>query len=97
MGHTGSSMDVLIQLLGTAFIGFAATNWMVRHSPVGGIYGRAVVMGNQSFAFIGAVVLISGIPEAPGLGFWFLFAVLAGGTALHGTLLFRGPHHDAST
>lgn len=82
---------LFVQLLGAAFIGFGAANWIARHSPVGGIYGRAIVLGNQAFSLVGALVLLGSVPNEPGLGFWLLFGVFAGGAVLHGVLLFWGP------
>ncbi|WP_022836267.1 hypothetical protein [Salisaeta longa] len=84
------------QLLGAAFIGFAASNWIVRHAPVGGIYGRAVVLGNQAFSLVGALALIGGFPARPGPAVWVLLVVFAGGAVLHGMLLLRGPQLSGS-
>ena len=82
--------SLFVQLLGTAFIGFAAANWIIRHSPVGGICGRAIVIGNQVFSFTGTLTLLGSFPAAPGSGFWFLLIVLSGGTILYSMLLLRG-------
>ena len=48
----------LMQLLGAALLGFAAMNWIARGSALGGIYGRAVVAGNQTHLTIGAILLV---------------------------------------
>jgi hypothetical protein len=85
-----------VQLLGSAFIGFAFSNWIVRHAPVGGVYGRSVVLGNQAFSLVGALALIGSFPEKPGPAFWILLFVFAGGAALHGMLLLRGPRLSGS-
>jgi hypothetical protein len=45
------------QLLAAALLGFAAMNWVARGSALGGIYGRAVVAGNQAHLTIGALLL----------------------------------------
>ena len=76
-------------------LGFAAANWMVRHAPRGGIYGRAVVVGNLGFSLVGSLALLGSAPSAPGPGFWVLGAVLAGGTLLHGRLLMRGSRAES--
>ncbi|MGE0104429.1 MAG: hypothetical protein AB7H86_20070 [Blastocatellales bacterium] len=47
-----------IELWGSAIIGFAAMNWIARHSILGGIYGRAVVAGNQVHFFIGSMIML---------------------------------------
>ena len=82
---------LFVQLLGAAFIGFAASNWITRHAPVGGIYGRAVVVGNLTFSAVGALALLGSFPAAPRWGFWMLLTILAAGSVLHSVLLFRGP------
>lgn len=83
--------SVFPQLLGAAFIGFAAANWIARHSVLGGIYGRAVVAGTQAFSFVGALTLLGDLPAAPGLGFWLLLFVLVYGAVLYSVLFFRSP------
>ena len=94
--EAGAAHALLVQLLGAAFIGFASSNWIVRHAPVGGIYGRAVVLGNQAFSLVGALALIGGFPTKPGPAFWGLLFVFANGAVLHGMLLWRGPQLSGS-
>jgi hypothetical protein len=53
-----SRSGVIAQLLGAALLGFGAMNWIARGSAFGGIYGRAVVAGNQTHLVIGAFVLV---------------------------------------
>lgn len=56
---TAESRDpVMTQLLGAALLGFGAMNWLARGSALGGIYGRAVVAGNQTHLVIGALMLV---------------------------------------
>lgn len=53
----GSAAGPLLQLLGGALMGLGAADWLVRHSPLGGVYGRAVVTANQLHFTVGALVL----------------------------------------
>lgn len=64
----------LMPLLGAALLGFGAMNWVARGTVLGGIYGRAVVAGNQTHLTIGALVLVKhGVDGgAAGLPFWLL-------------------------
>jgi hypothetical protein len=55
----GSSRPVLMQLLGGALVGYGIANWTARGSALGGIYGRAVVAGNQAHFMIGALLLLT--------------------------------------
>jgi hypothetical protein len=47
-----------ISLCGGAMFSFGAMNWVARRSVLGGIYGRAVVAGNQAHFFIGSMILL---------------------------------------
>ena len=83
--------DFVLQVLGAALVGWSTANWTARGSFLGGIYGRAVVAGNQAHFFIGALVLLGkathgGRPVA----FWLLFAVYVAGAAWFSWLLWGG-------
>jgi hypothetical protein len=63
--ETGSALlpgaagaDKLIQLLGAALLGFAMMNWTAKGAALGGIYGRAVVIGNFMHMLGGAFILV---------------------------------------
>lgn len=72
------------QLLGAAWLGFAALDWLSQGAVLGGIYGRPVVTANAALHFISAMVLLR-----TGL---FLVAVPAVVLAIaYCLLLFRGP------
>ncbi len=88
---TASQPLVLAQLIGAALLGFGTASWTARKTILGGIYGRAVVVGNQMFAFVGALVLLKSVPATPTPAFWGLLLVLALGAALYSVLLFRSP------
>src|ERR1700694_5016009 len=50
--------DFVMQLLGSALLGFAMADWTARKSGTGGIYGRALLFGNLANFAIGALTLI---------------------------------------
>ena len=50
--------EPVASLLGGALVGLGAANWMARSSPMGGIYGRAVVIGTQAHFVVGAAALL---------------------------------------
>ena len=82
----GANGGPLVQLLGAALLGFGAMNWIARTSVLGGIYGRAVVAGNQTHLTIGAILLLKhGFVEGGSPAYWTLTAVyvLAAGLFLH--------------
>lgn len=86
-----SNANVVAQLVGAAFIGFGAANWITRAAPLGGIYGRAVVVGNQAFSLIGSLILLTNIPTDPPAGFWLVLLLLVSAAILHGSLLIKRP------
>lgn len=79
----------LAQVLAGALLGLASQAWLVRGAPLGGIYGRPVVGGQQAFAFIGALVAVREVPGAPGPWRWALLATLGFGAILWSVLLYR--------
>ncbi len=83
----------LAQLYGAALFGFSQTLWVARGMVLGGIYGRAVVVGGFSHAFVGVFVLLHALRAASSnpvvWGACAVYAVLA---ISFGTLMFgRGP------
>jgi len=64
----GARAEVLLQLLGGALLGFGAMNWTARGLQLGGIYGRAVVAGNQTHLVVGALVLVRHAVSGAGIG-----------------------------
>ena len=76
----------LVQLLGTALLGFGAANWVARRSVLGGIYGRAIVAGNQTHLTMGALALLArGVATGGTPAYWVLtgFYVLAAALFLY--------------
>ena len=64
------ALPLLVQLGGALYVGFAMVNWMAKGNLLGGIYNRAVAMGNFAHFGIGATVLIKGLlagQRAPGV------------------------------
>lgn len=80
---------ILASLLGACLFGFASMNWIARHSLLGGIYGRAVVVGNQAHFFVGSLLLLRHVSPAASPGVWTLFGVYLFGAVLFSFLLFR--------
>jgi hypothetical protein len=58
MHQLSDEMTPLFQLMGALYFGFAITNWTAKNSIMGGIYGRAIVLGNFTHFLIGALALI---------------------------------------
>ena len=79
----------LVQVLGAALLGFGAMNWIARRSVLGGIYGRAVVAGNQTHLTIGALLLVKhGLVAGGSAAYWTFAGVYVLGAGLFLYLLF---------
>ena len=77
------AVGILVQLYGAALFGLAMSGWMVRHSIIGGVFGRSYVVGNAAHAWVGALALgrpalMAGAPPALRvltLAYWLLAVV----------------------
>lgn len=49
---------LLLQLLGSLYLGFGIMNWMAKGSLIGGIYNRPIAIGNFMHFCVGAITLI---------------------------------------
>jgi hypothetical protein len=88
---------VLAQLYGSALFGLALTSWFARTMLLGGIYGRAIVVGGFGHALVGVFALFHALRASPANAFvWGAFAVYAALAIWFGTLMFgRGPASPA--
>lgn len=87
----GSGRPVLVQLLGAALLGCGTANWIARGAALGGIYGRAVVAGNQTHLTVGALLLVKHGVEvvgAPHPAYWVLTVLYVFGAAFFSYLMF---------
>lgn len=84
-----AAAPLLAQALAAALLGFASSAWLSRDAPLGGIYGRPVVGGQQAFAFIGALVAVRAVPSAPSPWRWALLGALVFGAVLWSVVLYR--------
>lgn len=80
------------QLLAAGWLGLAALNWINRGAILGGIYGRAVVVGNFTTYLISTLVLTRPALEATTpVGLRLLPLLLAPVAILYAMRLLRGP------
>jgi hypothetical protein len=61
-GSTSGVAELIVQLTGALYLGFAALNWMSRGSLMGGIYGRPVALGNFLHFLAGGVAVMKAAP-----------------------------------
>ena len=90
--------QLLIQILGALYFGFAMLNWMAKGSIIGGIYNKPLVIANLSHFLIGGLALIKGLMRG-GIDRSPLFMILAGVyiifAILFGILFVRHPGNSA--
>ncbi len=86
------AVPVLLQLAGALYLGFALMNWTAKASVLGGIYGKAIVLGNFLHFTMGALALLKAAID-PGLGtlIWVLTGIYAVFALLFGRMLFTHP------
>lgn len=87
--------QVLVQLIGALYVGFAMVNWMARGSAIGGIYNRPLLLGNLAHFLVGGLALIKHVATGQrpaalvvATGVYLVFAVA------FGRLLFTSPVSD---
>lgn len=50
---------IFLQILGSAYFGFAMLNWMARANLIGGIYSRPVAIGNFCHFMVGGFAMFN--------------------------------------
>lgn len=66
LGATPTDGQVaLLQVIGSALLGFAMLNWTSRFSRLGGIYGRPLVVANLTHAATAFLLLVKIALQAP--------------------------------
>ncbi len=62
-GGSGELAEILVQVAGGLYLGFAMLNWSVREMVIGGIYNRPVVMANLLHLTVVALTLVRTVAE----------------------------------
>jgi hypothetical protein len=57
----GSTITILMQILGALYLGFAMMNWMAKDALFGGIYNKPMTIGNFMHFGVGALALIKAV------------------------------------
>jgi len=91
LGVSGGAMATLVfQLLAGALMGLGVVNWMWRANAVGGIYGRAIAMGNTLQFAVGAFGLARAAGDDSSPMVWALFGAYLLFAAGFGYVMFFG-------
>jgi hypothetical protein len=91
--------QLVIQILGALYFGFAMLNWMAKGSIIGGIYNKPLVIANLSHFVIGGLALIKGLTNN-NIDRSYAFVILTGVytifAILFGILFVRHPENSAN-
>lgn len=73
-GEEASPMMLLFaQIAGALLLGFGVLNWMLKNTPVGGIYGKPLLLANLIQSLMISIVLWKlGGTVADGVGYYLL-------------------------
>ncbi|MEM9053196.1 MAG: hypothetical protein AAGC47_14175 [Bacteroidota bacterium] len=88
------SSILFVQILGSMYFGFAMLNWMTRKSPIGGIYGRPLVIGNLVHFMVSSIALIKAMGQYDENGFMIVLTLTAAYvlfSVLFGYLMMNNP------
>src|SRR5688572_15430765 len=84
-------VDVVVQLLGGAWLGVATIDWFTRGLAIGGIYGRPIVLGNLTLYLVTAATTLKAAHASPADPLLLVGLAAAIMTVLYTRLLFRSP------
>ena len=97
-GVSSQPAELIVQITGALYAGFAVLDWMAKGTLIGGIYGRPLALGNLLHFFAAGMALIKAAPSFPQpLIAWPLagvYALIAAGFAL---VIFRNPVRSKAT
>lgn len=82
--------EIVFQLLGALYFGFAMLNWMAKGSAIGGIYNRPIAIANFAHFFIGGLALAKALISnaGPATLLWLLAMAYLLFALFFGYLLF---------
>jgi hypothetical protein len=63
-GGTSAPAELIVQVTGALYFGFAGLNWMGKANLIGGIYGRPVAIGNLTHFLVAGIALLKAAPGA---------------------------------
>jgi len=91
-GTSSPPAELIVQITGALYAGFAVLDWMAKGTLIGGIYGRPLALGNLLHFFAAGLALIKAAPSFPQpLIAWPLAGVYAVIAVGFGLVIFRNP------
>lgn len=95
--NVSKAVQLIVQMLGALYFGFAMLNWMAKGSTIGGIYNRPIAIANFAHFFIGAMALIKALINDNTLPYavWALAIIYAVFAVLFWLIFSRNPVNNA--
>ena len=91
-GSSNAGAELIVQITGALYLGFAGLNWMGKGNLIGGIYGRPVAIGNLLHFLVAAIALFKSVSVMGGPRFLWPIALGYASFALGFALIvFRNP------
>jgi hypothetical protein len=86
-------LQLILQLLGALYFGFAMLNWMAKGSVIGGIYNRPIALANFTHFLIGGLALVKALLKDTTLPYtiWVLALSYSVFAILFWLILYRQP------
>lgn len=95
-GGASAGANLVVQIAGALYLGFAGLNWMGKASLIGGIYGRPVAIGNL-LHFLVALFAIFRAAQVTGTGFlWAITIGYASFALAFALIIFRSPSRSSA-
>ena len=87
------TLELLMQIIGSLYCGFAMLNWMSKGNLIGGIYNRPISAANWTHFAIAGLALIKGIFANPNSSYiiWIITIFYSIFAILFGIVLFKHP------
>jgi len=90
-GSSSAGAELVVQITGALYLGFAGLNWMGKANLMGGIYGRPVAIGNLLHFLVASFALFKAA-QVTGIRFLWPIALGYASFALGFALIvFRNP------
>ena len=87
-----NSDELAISMLGGALLAMGFGNWVGRESVLGGIYGKAILVGNQMFTLISTLLMLKrALSGATATGFWLVLIFFGLAALFFGYLQLTSP------
>jgi hypothetical protein len=86
-------LQLILQLLGALYFGFALLNWMAKGSIIGGIYNRPIALANFTHFLIGGLAVVKALLKDTTLPYtiWVLAFIYSAFAILFWLILYQQP------